>query len=87
MREIYDYRDLIWNLVMRDLKVRYRRSILGLSWSLLQPLLMMGVLMAVFSSIFRFGIFNYPIYVLSGLLFWNFFSQSIVASMNSLKSV
>ena len=52
---------------------------------MLQPLLMMLVFQMVFSSIFRFDRPNYPIYALAGILFWNFFSQSIVASMNSLK--
>ena len=85
LRQMYQYRDLIANLVARDLKVRYRRSMLGLLWTMLQPLLYMLVLTLVFSSIFRFNVRNYPVYALSGILFWNFFSQSIVCSMNSLK--
>jgi ABC-2 type transport system permease protein len=80
------YRDLIRCLVARDLKVRYRRSIFGLMWSMGQPLLMMTVMAMVFSTIFRFDIPNYPVYVLAGILFWNFFSQSITASMLSLRS-
>lgn len=86
MRTLFHYRDLIWTLVARDLKVRYRRSVLGLFWSMLQPLLTMAVLAIVFSSLFRFDIRNYPVYALAGLLFWNFFQQSIVVSMNSLRS-
>ena len=87
MLEIFRYRDLIFALVSRELKVRYRRSAIGFVWTMLQPLLMMLVLQVVFSSIFRFELDfgNYPVYVLAGLLFWNFFSQSIVASMNSLR--
>jgi len=87
MLEIFRYRDLVLALVSRELKVRYRRSAIGFTWTMLQPLLMMLVLQLVFSSIFRFKLDygNYPVYVLAGLLFWNFFSQSIVASMNSLK--
>src|SRR3954451_11002311 len=85
MREIFRYRDLVTALVARELKVRYRRSALGFTWTMLQPLLMMLVLQAVFSTLFRFNVSNYPVYALSGILFWNFFSQSIVASMNSLK--
>ncbi len=85
MRELYRYRDLIWALVARDLKVRYRRSVIGLFWSMLQPLLTLLVLTVVFSTIFRFEVENYPVYALSGILFWNFFQQSIIASMNSLK--
>jgi ABC-type polysaccharide/polyol phosphate export permease len=87
MFEVFRYRDLVMALVARELKVRYRRSAIGFLWTMLQPLLMMLVLQLVFSSIFRmrldFG--NYPVYALAGLLFWNFFSQSIVASMNSLR--
>lgn len=87
MFEVFRYRDLVLALVARELKVRYRRSAIGFLWTMLQPLLMMLVLQVVFSSVFRmrldFG--NYPVYALAGLLFWNFFSQSIVASMNSLK--
>jgi ABC-2 type transport system permease protein len=86
MLEIFRYRDLVTALVARELKVRYRRSALGFTWTMLQPLLMMLVLQAVFSTLFRFNVSNYPVYAMAGILFWNFFSQSIVASMNSLRS-
>ena len=88
MREIYRYRDLVFALVARELKVRYRRSAIGFAWTMLQPLLMMLVLQVVFNSLFRFRLDegNYPVFALAGILFWNFFSQSIVASMNSLKA-
>jgi ABC-type polysaccharide/polyol phosphate export permease len=87
MRDIYRYRDLVLALVARELKVRYRRSAIGFLWTMLQPLLMMLVLQVVFSSLFRFELDygNYAVYALAGILFWNFFSQSIVASMNSLR--
>jgi ABC-2 type transport system permease protein len=85
MKQLYQQGDLIWYLVMRDLRVRYRRSTLGLIWTMLQPLMMMLVLHIVFSSVFRFELYSYPVYAMAGILFWNFFSQSIVASMNSLR--
>ncbi|HEV3459045.1 MAG TPA: ABC transporter permease [Thermoanaerobaculia bacterium] len=85
MREIYKYRDLVLTLVARELKVRYRRSVIGFLWTMLQPLLMMLVFYLVFSELFRFRMAHYPVYALAGILFWNFFSQSIVASMNSLR--
>jgi ABC-2 type transport system permease protein len=85
-RTYFPYRDLVWELVRRELRVRYRRSVIGFTWTMLQPLLMMLVLQVAFSAMFRFDLFNYPVYVLSGLLFWNFFSQSIVVSMNSLRA-
>ncbi|HVS01941.1 MAG TPA: ABC transporter permease [Thermoanaerobaculia bacterium] len=79
------YRDLLWTLVSRELTVRYKRSTIGFLWTMLQPMLSMIVLHVVFSAIFRFDIQNYPVYALAGILFWNFFSQSIIASMNSLR--
>lgn len=86
MKRLLAYRDLCVELIRRDLRIRYRRSLLGFSWTMLQPLATMTVLHVAFSSIFRFQVDNYPVYVLAGLLFWNFFSQSILASMNSLRS-
>lgn len=86
MLDVYRYRDLVRALVARELKVRYRRSAIGFVWTMLQPLLTMLVLQMVFSSVFRgFAITNYPVYALAGVLFWNFFSQSIISSMNSLR--
>lgn len=85
MKDLFLHRDLIWHLVQRDLRVRYRRSTLGLLWTMLQPLLMMLILHVVFSHAFRVELYSYPVYALAGILFWNFFSQSIVASMNSLR--
>ena len=86
LNDLWRYRDLVRYLVGRDLKVRYRRSFIGFLWTMLQPLLTMLVLYIVFSSLFRFSIASYPVYVLAGLLFWNFFQQSIITSMNSLRT-
>lgn len=86
MAAVFPYWDLTSELVQRELRVRYRRSLIGFAWTMLQPMLMMGVLHIAFSTIFRFNVDNYPVYVLAGLLFWNFFSQSIVTSMNSLRA-
>jgi ABC-2 type transport system permease protein len=85
MNDLYRYRDLVGALVARELKVRYRRSAIGFLWTMLQPLLTMLVFQVVFSALFRFDLPNYPVYALAGILFWNFFSQSIVSSMNSLR--
>lgn len=85
MLEVLRYRDLVRELVARDLKVRYRRSAIGFLWTMLQPLFNMLVLEIVFSALFRFNVENYPVFALAGILFWNFFSQSIVAAMNSLR--
>jgi ABC-type polysaccharide/polyol phosphate export permease len=86
LTDLLRHRDLVVALVVRDLRVRYKRSALGLLWTMLQPLLTMGVMVLVFSSIFRFDLPHYPVYCLTGILFWNFFSQSIVASMVSLRA-
>lgn len=78
------YRPLLNQLVLRDLKVKYRRSFLGYLWSLLNPLLMMCVMTLVFSYIFRFSVENYPVYVIIGQTFWNFFFESTNMAMSSI---
>jgi ABC-type polysaccharide/polyol phosphate export permease len=75
--QIYRYRELVAMLVTRDLKVRYKRSILGMFWSLLNPLLQMAVYSFVFSTIMRVGIPAYPVFLLSGLLPWTLFATSV----------
>lgn len=74
---IYRNWALIWELALKDLKLRYKRSVLGFLWALLNPALMMIVLTIVFSTILRFSIPHYAIFLLSVLLPWTFFSQSI----------
>lgn len=78
------YRWLLYELVKKDLKVKYRRSILGYLWTLLNPLLMMAVMSVVFSYLFRFQIPNYPIYILTGQIMFNFFSEATNTSMISV---
>jgi ABC-type polysaccharide/polyol phosphate export permease len=77
LSELWQFREVIKNFVSQDLKVKYRRSYLGFFWSLLNPLLMMIVISAVFSLLFKFNVRNYALYVLSGLVPWSFFSASI----------
>src|SRR5258708_5338320 len=84
LRELLHYRDFIWNLIARDLKVRYKRSTIGFLWTMLNPLMTMGTMVIVFSTLFRTQVSHYPTYILSGLLTWNVFSQGSVAAMNSL---
>lgn len=79
LREVVRYRDLIFQLARRDVTTRYKRSVLGIAWTMLNPLGMMVVLTIAFSHIFRFQTeHSYPAYVLSGLLAWNFFSQTLL---------
>jgi ABC-type polysaccharide/polyol phosphate export permease len=85
LRQVTRYRSLILQLVRRDVLTRYKRSILGIAWTLLNPLGMMLVLTVAFSQIFRFGdVRSYAAYVLSGLLAWTFFSQTTTAAMVNL---
>ena len=78
------YRTLLGRLVQRDLKVKYRRSVLGYLWSLLNPLLMMVVMSVVFSYMFRYDIPNYPIYLITGQIMFTFFSESTTMAMTSV---
>lgn len=84
LRELYRYRGLVLNLVLRDLKSRYKRSVLGFLWSLLNPLAMMMVFTVVFTVVMPSQIENYPIFLLCGLLPWNFFTGALMVSMNSV---
>src|ERR1039458_9024565 len=84
--ELLRYKELLRNLVIRDIKVRYKRSVLGFFWVMLNPLLMMVILSMVFSGLFRVSTQNYTSYLLSGIILWNFFSQSTSASVFSLLS-
>jgi ABC-2 type transport system permease protein len=84
VREAWRYRDLIFFLVRRDLTARYKRSVLGIAWTMLNPLGMMIVLSIVFSQVFRITIENYPAYVLSGLIAWTFFAQTSSSAINVL---
>ncbi len=84
VRETYRYRELIWALALKELKLRYKRSVLGFMWALLNPALMMLVLTVVFSTILRFGIPDYAIFLLSVLLPWTFFSQSLSYAVESI---
>jgi len=73
--ELWYYRDLLRNLVVRDLKVRYRNSVLGVLWSLGNPILMMLVFTFVFTVMTGFARSeNFPVFVLCAILPWNFFS-------------
>jgi ABC-type polysaccharide/polyol phosphate export permease len=77
-------RDLVVQLIARSVKTRYKRSVLGVAWTMVNPLLTMLVLTLVFSTIFRFPTRQYALYVLSGLILWSFFSQSTTAAIGDL---
>ena len=81
---LIEYRDLVAQLVERSIKTRYKRSVLGVAWTMLNPFFTMIVLTIVFSQIFRFRTENYPVYVLSGVMAWNFFSGTTTAAMGEM---
>ncbi len=84
LRELWSFRELVLNLVVRDLKVRYKNSALGVIWSLLNPLLMMLVFTAVFTIMRGRAIDRFPVFVLVGLLPWQFFANSVSGATGSI---
>lgn len=82
---IYEkYGFLIRQLISRDFKAKYKRSVLGMTWSFLNPLLSMSVQYVVFSTLFRSSTVNYPVYLLSGIVFFNFFNEAVSMGMTSI---
>ncbi len=83
--ETFDkYKYLLENLIVRDIKVKYRRSVLGVLWSLLNPLFMMLILSAVFSRVFRYEIPNFPLYLITGQVLFSFFNESTSSAIFSI---
>lgn len=83
LRDLRRYGYLLKQLVRRDILTRYKRSVLGVAWTMLNPLGTMLILSFVFSNLFKAEQF-YPVYVLTGLLTWNFFAQGTNAAMSGL---
>lgn len=82
------YGFLLQQLVVRDFKVKYKRSVLGIIWSLLYPILMMAVMAIVFSNVFKFQMegVNYLVYLMTGLVIFNYFSEASNLAMSSVVS-
>lgn len=78
------YLPLLQNLVSRDFKIKYRRSFLGVAWSVLNPLLTMIVLTQVFQILLRIQVPNFPTFYIVGVSLWNFFSEATTNSLNSV---
>ena len=79
IKEIYEYRTMISSLIKRDLRGRYKGSVLGFAWTFLNPLLQLAVYTVVFSNIMRAGIEDYYLFLFVALIPWIFFSASISA--------
>ncbi len=87
LQALYRYRELVMQFVARAIKTRYKRSVLGVVWTMLNPLLTMLVLTVVFSQIVRFSAeqsYPYSVYVLSGLTVWRFFSSATSGAMGEM---
>lgn len=86
IKDFFRYKDLLKHLVMRDIRLKYRRSILGYLWSVLDPLLTMVVMTIVFSAMFSRNIENFPVYLFCGQLLFNFTRTSTSQAMNSINA-
>src|SRR5215470_2199921 len=86
--ELWDYRALLRNLVTRDLKVRHRRSVLGIAWTMLNPLITTLILAIVFSKFFGMGdgSRDFTLYVITGLTIWNLFSSASAVGLTSIQT-
>lgn len=78
------YRYLLEDMVVRDIKLKYRRSVIGFLWSILNPLLMMCVITAVFQNLFRFNVENFAVYYLTGWCVFNFVTEATSGAMTSI---
>jgi ABC-type polysaccharide/polyol phosphate export permease len=83
LRSVSRYRDLIFQLIRRDIVTRYKRSVLGILWTMLNPLGTMLILSVVFSQMFNMR-GTYPAFIITNLIAWNFFSQTTSASLNAM---
>ncbi len=83
--DLYRYRELFGNLFRRDLQTRYKGSVLGVAWSLINPLILMGIYVLVFSLLWKVArVPHYALYLLVGLAVWLFFSTSLTTASRSL---
>lgn len=78
------YKELLKELVNRDVKIKYRRSVLGILWSVLNPLGMMIIMSIVFSHVFRANIENFPVYLMCGQVIFNFYNEASSMAMGSI---
>jgi lipopolysaccharide transport system permease protein len=84
LRTFFQYRELFFQLVSRDIKLKYRRSVLGYLWSILNPLFTMVIMSVVFSAMLARGIENFPVYLLSGSLLFSFMNGAVSRAIPSV---
>ena len=82
--DVYQFREVLFRIVSRDLKIKYKRTFLGYFWSLLNPILQLSVLTVVFSHAMRLGMKDYTLYLFSGLIAWTFFQTTLALSSTSI---
>jgi lipopolysaccharide transport system permease protein len=81
-KKFLSYRELLWNITLRELKVKYKKSALGFLWALVEPLMTILVYLVVFNIIIKFKIPNYPIFLLSAVLPWLYLQRGLNGSVN-----
>lgn len=84
--QLVAYREYLKQSVLRDLRNKYKRSVLGYLWAMLHPLAMMAVLAVVFSNLVRISAKDYAVFLLAGLLPWNYFSSTVMMSLGSMRN-
>ena len=84
IKELSDYRNLIWVLAWVEFKQRYKNSVLGYFWSLLEPLFMFTILFLVFSNLIQARVEHYQLFLLQGIIMWSFFTRSTTASLMAI---
>ena len=86
LREFWAYRELLVTLAMRTVRVRYKQTVLGVAWALLQPLMQMVIFSVIFGRVAKLPSqgFPYPVFVYSGLVAWNYFAASTTSAVGSL---
>lgn len=86
IKDIYEYRDMIYSLVKRELRGRYQKSVLGMLWTFLNPFFQIVIYTFVFTVIFPSSIENYYIYLMTGIIPWNFFTEALGQGSGSIVS-
>ena len=84
IKEIFKWRELLFALAMKDLKIKYHQAAGGFAWMLITPLVQTGIFIFIFSSLFKVSIANYPLFLLSGLFPWSYLSNSLHDAANSI---
>lgn len=85
LKDLWQHRELLWNMTVKELKVKYKRSVLGFLWSFMNPLIMLAVFSLVFSILVKNSdVHWFVVYLMSGLLSWMFFANSLMQSVGTV---